>query len=47
MYFAKYADINTSYIVQINTNKVLKSLQEISKLLIKWFKDNKMKLHPD
>ena len=46
-YFASYAGGNTSYTVHINANDVVKSLEETSKLLIEWFKDEKMKLNLD
>ena len=46
-YFISSADGNTSYTVYINANDVVKSLEETSKLLIEWFKDEKMKLNLD
>lgn len=46
MYFASYAG-NTPYTVQKNTSEVIKSLEEIPKPLIGWFKDNEIRLNPD
>ena len=37
-YFAGYADDNTPYTMQKNANEIVKSLEEISKLVIEWFK---------
>ena len=45
-YFASYADDNTPYTVNENTEEVIQALEQISKPLLKWFKDNKMKLNP-
>ena len=45
-YFASYADDNTPYTVNENTEEVIRALEQISKPLLKWFKDNKMKLNP-
>ena len=33
--------------LQKNTREVAKSLKEISKMLIEWFKNSKMKVNPD
>ena len=46
-YFAPYIEDNTLYTVQEDTSEVVNSLEEISKSLIEWFKDNEMKLNPD
>ena len=45
-YFSSYAG-NNPYTAQKNTSEAKKSLEEISKPLTEWFKDNKMKLNPD
>ena len=45
--FTSHADDNAPYNVQRNTSKVVKSLEEISKPLIEWFKDNEIRLNPD
>ena len=45
-YFSSYAG-NNRYTAQKNTSEAKKSLEEISKPLIEWFKDNKMKVNPD
>ena len=37
-YFAGYGDDNTPYTMQKNANEIVKSLEEISKLVIEWFK---------
>ena len=46
-YFASYADDNAPYTVNENTEEVIRSLEQISKPFLQWFKDNKMKLNPD
>ena len=46
-YFASYADDNTPYTVNENAEEVIRTLEQISKPLLQWFKDNKMKLNPD
>ena len=45
--FASYADDNTSYTINQNTDSVTKSLNELSILLLSWFKENKLKLNLD
>ena len=45
-YFASYADDNTLYTVNENAIEVIRTLEQICKPLLKWFKDNKMKLNP-
>ena len=44
-YFASYADDNTPY--TRNVEEVIRTLEQIFKPLLQWFKDNKMKLNPD
>ena len=46
-YFASYADDKTPYTVNENAKEVIRTLEQISKPLLIWFKDNKMKLNPD
>ena len=46
-YFASYADDNTPYTVNKNTDSVTKSLEELSIQLLSWFKENKLKLNLD
>ena len=46
-YFASYADDNTSYTINQNTDTVTKSLEELSIPLLSWFKENKLKLNLD
>ena len=46
-YFASYADYNTPYTLNENAEEVTRTLEQISKPLLKWFEDNKMKLNPD
>ena len=46
-YFASYADDNTPYTVNENAEEVIRTLEQISKPLLQWFKDNKMKLNSD
>ena len=48
MYFAGFTDCNIPYTVKKKqTSKVAKSLEENSKPLIEWLKDNKMNLNLD
>ena len=46
-YFASYADDSSPYTVNQNAEEVIRTLKEISKPLLKWFRGNKMKLNPD
>ena len=46
-YFTSYASGNTPYTVNENTEEVIQILQHISKPLLQWFKDNKMRLNLD
>ena len=46
-YFASYADDNTPYTVNENAEELIRTLEQNFKLLLRWFKDNKMKLNPD
>ena len=46
-YFASYADVNTPYTVNENAAEVIRDLEQIFKLLLKWFKDNKVKSNAD
>ena len=42
-YLASYADENTPYTINQNTDSVTKSLEELSIPLLSWFKENKIK----
>ena len=44
---ANYADDNTPYTSSNDVNGLIKSLEEASKELFKWFDDNLMKSNPD
>ena len=44
---ANYADDNTPYTSSNDVNELIKSLEETSKELFKWFDDNLMKSSPD
>ena len=44
---ANYADDNTPYTSSNDVNGLIKSLEEASKKLFKWFNDNLMKSNPD
>ena len=44
---ASYADDNTPYIIDDTVEGVIKSLEEVSKKLFKWFDDNLMKSNAD
>ena len=44
---ANYADDNTPYTSSNDVNGLVKSLEEASKKLFKWFNDNLMKSNPD
>ena len=44
---ASYADDNTLYIIDDTVEGVIKSLEEVSKKLFKWFDDNLMKSNAD
>ena len=46
-YSASYADDNTPCTVKENAEEVIRTLEQLSKPLLQWFKDNKMKLNPD
>ena len=46
-YFASYTDDNTPYTVNENAEEVTRTLEQISKTFLQWFKDNKTKLNPD
>ena len=46
-YIANYADDNTPYTSSNDVNGLIKSLEEASKELFKWFDDNLMKSNPD
>ena len=46
-YFASYADGNTPYTVNENNGDFIWTLEQISKPLLQWFKDNKVKLSHD
>ena len=42
-YFASYADDKTSYTINQNAGFVTKALEELSILILSWFKGNKLK----
>ena len=42
---ASYADDNTPYVSADKIDGVIKSLEEASKILFKWFNDNLMKIN--
>ena len=42
-----YADDNTPYVIADNIDAVIKSLEEASEVLCKWFNDNLMKINTD
>ena len=44
---ASYADDNTPYVSADKIDGVIKSLEEASKILFKWFNDNLMKINSD
>ena len=44
---ASYADDNTPYVIADNIDGVIKSLEEASEILFKWFNDNLMKINAD
>ena len=44
---ASYADDNTPYIIADNIDGVIKSLEEASEILFKWFNDNLMRINAD
>ena len=44
---ASYADDNTPYVIADNIDGVIKSLEEASEILFKWFNDNLMKINVD
>ena len=44
---ASYADDNTPYIIDDTVEGVIKSLEEVSKKLFKWFDDNLIKSNAD
>ena len=45
--FASYADDNTPYTIGSDIEDVIFKLQNSSKILFQWFKDNQMKANPD
>ena len=45
--FASYADHITPYTQNDNVDQLIRTIEEISVRLSKWFKDNKVKLNPD
>ena len=44
---ASYANDNTPYVIADNIDGVIKSLEEASEILFKWFNDNLMKINAD
>ena len=44
---ASYADDNTPYVIADNIDGVIKSLEEASEILFKWFSDNLMRINAD
>ena len=44
---ASYADGNTRYVVADNIDGVIKSLEEASEILFKWFSDNLIRINAD
>ena len=44
---ASYADDNTPYVIADNIDGVIKSLEEASEILFKWFNDNLMEINAD
>ena len=44
-YFSSYADDNTSYTINQNTDSVTRSLGKLPMALLNWFKENKLKLN--
>ena len=44
---ASYADDNTPYVIAGNIDGVIKSLEEASEILFKWFNDNLMRINAD
>ena len=46
-YFASYADGKTTCTVNEILEEVIRTLEDIAKPRLKWFKDNKLKLNPD
>ena len=44
---ASYVDDNTPYVIADNIDGVIKSLEEASEILFKWFNDNLMKINAD
>ena len=44
---ASYADVSTPYVSADNIDGVIKSLEEASEILFKWFSDNLMKINAD
>ena len=44
---ASYADDNTPYVSADKIDGVIKSLEEASKILFKWFNDSLMKINAD
>ena len=46
-WYCCYVDDNTPYLSADNINGVIKSLEEASEILFKWFSDNLMKINAD
>ena len=46
-YVASYANDSTRYTVNENAGEVIRTLEQISRPLLQWFKDNKIKLNPN
>ena len=44
---ASYADDNTQHVIADNIDGIIKSLEEVSEILFKWFNDNLMKINAD
>ena len=42
---ASYADDNTPYVIAENIDEVIKSFEEASEILFKWFNDNLIKIN--
>ena len=46
-YVASYANDSTRYTVNEDAGEVIRTLEQISRPLLQWFKDNKIKLNPN
>ena len=44
---ASYADDNTTYVIADYIDGVIKSFEEASEILFKWFNDNLMRIYAD